>query len=307
MRHGRLHPALSAAALAAWLVAPAPVRAQQQAQPRIGVVVLVHGGLSDAEADGVSDALGRGLRSRLMVDVIAGAEATRRLPPEGVPGSCMIEQACTADIAQRLAVDQVLYLVVNRIGGRFSVDATWVDPASMRTVSRPAVAFDRVEEAEAHFAESAALLLPDAAARPVPVTPVEPAQPVSGVVQPEPDPDPDSVFIERTAPRRMTTGAWIAAGAGVALVGGAVTFTLLTRKDYTDCDDSGSCSDSKLDRLERKALAADLLWGAALGAAITTGALWWLSGGEVERVPASPPIVVGGPDGSFGLTVRGPL
>lgn len=304
MRHGRLHPALSAAVLAvAWAAATAPARAQSQ-QPRVGVVVLVHGGLSPAEADAVSDALGRGLRAKLLVDVIAGAEATRRLPPEGVPGSCMIEKACTGDVAQRLAADQLLYLVMNRIGGRLAVDATWVDPASMRTVPRAGIQFDKVEEGEARFAEAAAQLLPEAAARPVPAAPPVDAPEVGGDIRATPVEPP---LVERRRARRMTTPAWIASGVGAAALGGAVAFTLLARKDYIDCDDSGACSDSKLDRLEQKALAADVLWGVALGAAITTGALWWLSGGDVERVPADGTLTVGGPDGTVGLGFRGRL
>lgn len=289
--------------MAALGAVPAAAHAQQQ-QPRVGVVVLVHTGLTASQADGVSDALGRGLRARLLVDVIAGAEVSRRLPPEAVAGSCMIEKECTADLAQRLAVDQLLYLVVNRIGGRVSVDATWVDPASMRTVPRPQQTFDRIEQAEAAFAEAASQILPDAAARPAAPTPTPEAGGGDGTVI---QPDPQPITIEQTTPRHMTTGAWIAAGVGVAAAGGALTFTLLARKDYTDCDASDACSDSKLDKLERKALAADVLWGASIAAAITAGALWWMSS-DVERVETSAPVAIeGGPAGSLGLSLRGSL
>ncbi|HUS63388.1 MAG TPA: hypothetical protein VMZ28_02555 [Kofleriaceae bacterium] len=294
---------IAGALVAALGAVPAAAHAQQQ-QPRVGVVVLVHTGLSASEADGVSDALGRGLRARLLVDVIAGAEVTRRLPPEAVAGSCMIEKECTADLAQRLAVDQLLYLVVNRIGGRVSVDATWVDPATMRTVPRPQLTFDKIEQAEAAFAEAAPQVLPDAAPRPAAaVTPTPEAGGGDTVIHTDPQP----VVIEQTTPRHMTRGAWIAAGVGVAAAGGALTFTLLARKDYVDCDDSGTCSDSKLDRLERKALAADVLWGASVAAAVTAGALWWLSS-DVERVETGAPVAIeGGPAGSLGLSLRGSL
>jgi hypothetical protein len=291
LRQRRLHRALIAAAV---LVAT-PARADPL--PRVGVAVSVEVNIGPDEAKKVSEALGAALHEKLMVDVIAGTEAARRLPEDGVPDSCVIDKACIADVAQRLSADKILFLVVVQVGSRVQVDTTWADPATGRTVSRPAVIIERGEDPAVKFASSAALLMPDARPRPAELAPPDGGGVFAGDLQP--------AMIVRERPRRMTTGAWIAAGVGGAALAGAVTFTFLARKDYQDCEPAGSCSNGELASLESKALAADLLWGTSAAAAVTTGFLYWVSGGQVEQVPATALQV--GPGPGVGLSLGGAL
>jgi hypothetical protein len=299
LRGRRLHRAL----IAAFAIALGAPAARAEPIPRVGVAVATEINLAPAEAEKISEALGKALHATLMVDVIAGAEAARRLPEEGVADNCVVDKACMADIAQRLSADQILFLVVVKVGSRVQVDSTWADPATGKTVSRSAVVIEGGQDAEERFAAAATNLMPDAALRPAP--PPEPKMPDSGSVRPG---RPESLTLEtRQRPRRMTTGAWVAAGIGGAALAGAVTFTLLTRSDYKDCDASRSCSDDRLDSIDHKALAADLLWGGALVSGAAAAFLYWRSGGQLEQIPAGGAIGLRPGPGAIGVAVGGSL
>ncbi|HEU5060709.1 MAG TPA: hypothetical protein VFU21_29465 [Kofleriaceae bacterium] len=292
MRERGLHRALIALAA----VGLTPGAAGAQPVPRVGVAVATGVNIAPGEAQAMSEALGKALHRELRVDVIAGGEAARRLPEEGLADGCVVDRACIADVAQRLSADQLLFLVVVKVGSRVQVDSTWADPATGKTVSRAAVVIESGQDPEAQFAAAAATLMPDAAPRPkVPV------------VEPPPGGDADGpTFITRQRPRRMTRPAWIAAGVGGAALAGAVTFTLLTRSDYQDCDRRAACSDGELDSIEKKALAADILWGTAVVSGAAVGLLYWMSGGQMEQVPAGAVGLRPGP-GTIGLAVGGRL
>ena len=281
-------------------IAFVPAAAAAQPVPRVGVAVSTEVNIAPAEAQKMSEALGKALHEKLMVDVIAGAEAARRLPEEGVADNCVVDKACIADIAQRLSADQLLFLVVVKVGSRVQVDSTWADGATGKTVSRAAVVIEAGQDPEEKFAAAAANLMPDAAPRPE----VQIIQQPGGGGPTGPD-GPTTITRER--PRRMTTPAWVAVGVGGAALAGAVTFTFLTRRDYKDCDDRTDCSDGKLDSIEHKALAADLLWGTAAVAGVTAGFLFWMSGGQMEQVPIESTVGLRPGPGTIGLAVGGPL
>ena len=95
LRH--LHPV----ALAALLVGVAPGVARADDVPRVGVVVAVHVNLNADEASALGGALGAVLRETLVVDVVAGEEAQRRLPDGGVEELCLTRPECVRDIAAR--------------------------------------------------------------------------------------------------------------------------------------------------------------------------------------------------------------
>ena len=277
-----------------------PRAAAAQPVPRVGVAVATAVNIAPAEAQAMSEALGRALHAELMVDVIAGAEAARRLPEEGLADRCVVDKACIADVAQRLSADQLLLLVVVKVGSRVQVDSTWADAATGKTVSRPAVVIDGGQEAQAEFARAAANLMPDAAPRPDAPVVAPPSSGDAGLDGP--------TFITRPRPRRMTTPAWVAVGVGGAALAGAVTFTLLTRSAYQDCEGI-VCSDDRLDSIENKALAADILWGTAAVSGAAAGLFYWMSGGQMEQVPIGGGVGVGvGPGpGTVGLAIGGRL
>ncbi|HKE14839.1 MAG TPA: hypothetical protein VKB80_08255 [Kofleriaceae bacterium] len=266
------------------LFLPRPALADKA--PRVGVVISVQVNLKKEEAQQISQALGHALRTRLVVDVVAGAEAFRRLPADGVSESCVADEACIKDTAQRLSADELLFVVAVRMGNRIQVDSTWVDPANGRSASRPKVVMVKIDEAEARFSDAASLILPDAAVRATQQTGQEGAG----------DGPQARAFLIRTTPRHMTLPAWITLGAGVAAGGAWLPFFLVTRHDYNELQDHcaplGDCNsnpayDDVKDKISRNSITADVLGVASIGLGITTAILWWNSGGDIERVPVA--------------------
>lgn len=275
MSERRLHPLIAAAAVA--LVAALAGRASADNAPRVGIAVAVKVNLDEAEVKELSAAFGRALHQKLVVDVVAGGEASRRLPNDGVSESCVVDPACVKDTAQRLTADQLLFLVAVRVGNRIQVDSTWVDPVSGKSASRPKVVMVKLEEAEERFAESASLILPEAAVRPIPMTAS------SGIELGGP------MMVRRTR-RHVTAGAWITAGIGAAALAPGVGFWLATRKQYNACERRPAdnlCNESERDAISRNGLISDVSFGVAAASAVVFGVLVWQSGGELERIPAA--------------------
>ncbi len=276
--------------LAAAVAAPATAAADV---PRVGIVVATRVNVTDGEGDGLSVQLADALRSDLQVDIIAGAEARRRLPPGGLPEDCVARRKCVRDVAERLDADQLLFLVMVRLGSRLQIDSTWVGGDGAGAASRPAIVIeDGGAPAVVVFAETTLRLLPNAAPRAAAV----------------PAPAAVTAVEVRTAPRgRHVTRPVIVAGAiaGLALVGG-VGFALSARSDYDALEEAGcdrvTCpeAEERVDRMENKALAADILFGAAAAAAVTSGILYLVSAEDLERAP----VTVGATDGGGTVSFR---
>jgi hypothetical protein len=282
----RLYLALITAACAALLVLLLPRAALADKGPRVGVVVSVQVNIKKEEAQQISQALGRALRARLVVDVMAGPEAFRRLPADGVSESCVADEGCIKDTAQRLGADELLFLVAVRMGNRIQVDSTWVDPANGRSASRPKVVMVKLDEAEARFSDAASLILPDASVRATQQNGDE-----GGGEGPQ-----ARAFLIRTTPRHMTAPVWIGLGTTAAMGAAWLPFFLVSRHDYNelqdtcvpkgDCKTNAAYSDIK-DKISRNSTTADILGFGAIGVGIVTGILWWNSGGDIERVPVA--------------------
>jgi hypothetical protein len=271
----RLHTLILLAAAGA-VTAALPGRAVADSAPRIGIAVAVKVNLDSAEVEELSAAFGRALHQKLVVDVVAGREANRRLPNEGVSESCVVDAACVKDTAQRLTADQLLFLVAVRVGNRIQVDSTWVDPATGKTASRPKVVMVRLDEAEERFAESASLILPEVSVRPVAAAPI--------------DGDAAVAMQIRTTPRHFTTATWVTAGIGAAALGTGIGFAVVTRNQYTGCEDRPDerpCSASERNAVHRNGTIADIAFGAAAASAIVVGLLYYSSGGDIERIPVA--------------------
>jgi hypothetical protein len=276
-----------AAAIAAVLFLPGLARAEKA--PRVGIVVSVQVNLKKSECTQLSEDLGRALHEKLVVDVIAGAEATRRLPAEGVSEACVADEACIRDTAQRLSADEILFLAAVRVGNRIQVDSTWVDPANGRNASRPKVVMVKLEEAHERFGDAASLLLPDASVRSIP----EAAGNGGGGGDFGPEGASGTVLV-RTTPRRMTVPAWILAGTAVAAGGTSFAIWLGLRSDHKRCseavndgDPMTSCPQPVINSIEDKKITADI-FAVGAGAALVAGALvYYFSGGDIERVPVT--------------------
>lgn len=293
----RLHLTLIAAAAAAALILLLPERAHADKAPRVGVVVSVQVNLKKTEVQQISQALGRALRQRLVVEVVAGSEAMRRLPADGVSESCVVDETCIKDTAQRLSADELLFLVAVRVGNRIQVDSTWVDPANGRSASRPKVVMVKLDEAEARFSDAASLILPDAEVRAAQQLEGGDGGETSAAKGGGRSAGGSGAVIIRATPRRMTWPAWATLGAAVVLGGTATGYTIATRNGYKDlealcvaemkdCKEDPSYSDER-GAIRSKALTADILAGAAVAAGIATAIIYFTSGGDIERVPVA--------------------
>ena len=274
---------LGGALCAAWILLAGPTAGAEPEPadpaaatriPRVGLVIATRVNVSAAEAEALSTRLGEAMREDLRVDVVAGSHAGRRLPPTGVPDDCVARTECVRDLATRLGADELVFLVMVRIGPRLQIDATWADPASGEAASRPAMVLDEGgPPVAAVLARAPRQILPHATPR---VT-------APALL------DGRSVA---AAPRgRRFTPAVIATGAisGIALATG-LGLAVSARRDFNGLESDGcdalACpnEDQRIDRMERKALAADLMFATAAAAGVTSVVLY-LSSGRSESSP----------------------
>ena len=89
-----------------------------------------------------------------------------------------------------------------------------------------------------------------------------------------------------TQARHMTTGSWMAAGAGATLLIAGSVVGLAARSAYNDLDGQEcqvmDCSAADIDSLAFRAGTADVLLGAAVVSGIVAGLLYWRSGGRIS-------------------------
>jgi hypothetical protein len=245
---------------------------------RVGLVVATRVNLTEAEADKLASQLGDAVREQLEVDVIAGLDARRRLPPGGIADDCVAQPDCVRDVASRLDGDELLFLFMVRIGPRVQIDVTWSDPDIGQAASRSVLVMPAAggPEAERALAGAPRRFLPHASPRSSPVSsePLVVSQPIA---------------VERG--RRLTAPAVVSGVISVAALGTGVGFALSARNDYDELEKDGchrmACQGAggRIDRMEKKALTADILFATAGVAAATSLILYLTSGGSEERVP----------------------
>lgn len=263
----------SAAGLAHAQGTPVTTVETRPADVRVGIVIELTVNVAPERAEQLSAALADALHRELEVDAIGGADVTRRVPEGGVPEECLASRDCVADLARRLDATELLFLAMVQVGVDIQIDASWVSVATGEVISRPRVELLADARAGEIFSAAATRLLPHARKRPlaVVVTPGEP-RPAG----------PD---------RRMTTGAWIAAGTGAAALAGGVALGLSARSSFQRCnvdDPPPDCDDDERDSIGRKALFADLLVGAGVIGLGTAVFLYVRSDrGEVAREKAT--------------------
>jgi hypothetical protein len=226
---------------------------------KVAVVPGIAVNLDAARVDALSQDLASALASVLDIDAVGGVEVRRKLPEAGLQPDCVANQACIADVAQRLEAQQLLFVVMidTGTGGAIQVDSTWVDIASHKSASRPAIDIAAIGEAKERFAGAAQQLLPDAPVRPKPAT---------GLGQFSPP-----------VPRHFTLPTYITAGVTVAGIGVGLGFGLRARSKYNHCDQlapGDECSRSAKDSIRTTDLIADIGWVIAVGGTIATAVLY---------------------------------
>lgn len=276
----RRGPALGAGLAALALALAAAPGVARAGVSRVGVVVATAVNMSDADADALASRLGEALRGKLEVDVVAGADARRRLPPAGVPDDCVARPDCVRDVAVRLGGDELLFLFVVRIGPHVQIDVTWSDPDAGSIASRSALIVPAAGGAEEDrvFEAAPGRLLPHAS----------PRAPQLG--EPEPDREPATELVSSPTPmperrgRHINAGALVSGVVSVAALATGVGFAVAAREDYDQLEEDGcdvtACPrvNRRVDRMERRALAADILFAGA-GVAAATGIIFYLTSG----------------------------
>lgn len=240
------------------------------AQPIKVAIVPSAPTLDEIKVDQITQDMAEGLTSVLEVEVLGGLEVRRQLPPEGAPVTCANELPCQKDVAARLGVQQVLFVVIIDIGGSLQVDSTWAEPATGKTARRRAIDVPTIDATKQKFADSARVLLPDA--------------PVKKVAQPGGGGGIGGRMSEEIPPH-FTPAAYATAGLAVVGVGVGVGFGLAARSRYKDCDAPGaSCSKGRRDSIRNFGLLADAGFLIGIGGAVATGILYATSGKESRLV-----------------------
>ena len=254
------------------LALPGAASADPVGRIKVAVVPGIAVNLDAARVDALSQDLANALQSELDVDAIGGVEVRRKLPEAGLAPDCVANQTCIADVARRLEATQLLFVVMidTGTGGAIQVDSTWVDPATRKSASRPAIDIAAIAEARSRFADAAQQLLPDAPVRPKPTGLGRFSEPV---------------------PRHFTLPTYVTAGATVVGLGLGVGFGLSARSKYKDCEDmaplGAECSQDRRSSIRHTALIADIGWVVALGGTIATAVLYATSA-EAPHVIVEP-------------------
>jgi hypothetical protein len=261
--------------VAVWLAASAGLaRAQDASVPQVAIVPGIAVNLDTARVDALSQDLADALTSELAVQASGGLEVRRKLPPEGIPADCVTTSACIADVAQRTGATQLLFVVMvdSGAGGSIQIDATWVDIASGRTASRPAIDLTSTAEARAKFQSAARQLLPDAPVR-------TKAGATTTVIAPR---------MTEGVPRHLTTPAKITGAVALVGLGAGIAFGLSTRSKFERCDnDPVRCTESDRRSIRTSGALADTGFVIATGAAIATVVLY-LTSSEEPRLIVTP-------------------
>lgn len=252
----------------------APNAAAARAKPiKVAIVPSIAVNVDSARVDALGQELAEALASELDVEALGGLEVRRRLPAEGLPADCLTTPACVADVAKRLDADQLLFVVVVDASGTGAVqlDSTWVEPASGKSTSRPAIDVPSINDAKSRFASAARQLLPDAPVRDKPQPNAGGLTAIGGTMTPE-------------VPRHVTTPAMITGGIAIVGLGVGIGFGLKARSEYIACDSPGACDKDQRDAIRTKTILADTGFAIAIGGIVATTVLYMTSGKESRLV-----------------------
>ncbi len=288
----RISSLLAVVVIAAALCTSSQAVEAQRAK-RVGIVVSVAVNVPDEESYALSAALGAAVQKEFEVEVISGEETKRRLPPDGLPDECIASSACRTDIGRRLDSEELLMLVIVRLGDEIQIDSSWAHIASGDIASRPKITIAAGSDKEAIFAKAAPTLFPH-----LTIKKPEPLAPREIVLVSKPSTEPPG--------REMPTSGWVAAGVSATTLVAATVFAVSARQKFTSLDNDGcreiACDQSRISSFSKTALTADVLFGVS-GAAAATALVLYLVNTPDEKAPQQA-LLRQGP-GLFGLAVGG--
>ena len=243
---------------------------------KVAVVPGVSVNLDAARVDALSQDLAEALVAELDIDAIGGLEVRRLLPPEGLPADCITKPACTADVAKRTGASQLLFVVMVDSGGPVQIDSEWIDSASGRRASRPAIDLTTTidEAAKQKFQSVAEQLLPEAPVRPKPKA-------AGGTVHID-------TKMTKGVPRHLTAASIATSGLTMLGLGIGIGYGIETRSKYNACEAHPTmCTPANKDTIRRASVTADVGFLVATGAAIATVVLY-VTSSEAPHVIVTP-------------------
>lgn len=286
--------------------------AASAAPVRVGIAVQLSVNLDEGARTRVVEGLEEAVRAKLGRDVIAGAEVKRRLPGGEVPKQCVADAACLRDLGARLSADELVLVVLVRLGERIQLDPTWVDASTGRAAPRPAInlPFDDPEGQQVILLDAIDALFPGA-------TPSPPASTATSSVSP-----PSRLAITETSTLGVGLSAaspsptaavplpvWIVGGVSAAtlLTGAGLGISSLAQRGGLDADGcrQEQCEVARVDRLARTARATEVLLGvgaALAGVTVAMYALWPEAGDGGLGITGAV-----GPDGDAWIGLSGRL
>lgn len=301
LRLGVGHAVAAALILA---VAPgAPVAAENAAPARVGVVVTARVNLDGDSAQRLARDLGAAIRTGLEVDAVVAGEV------DGPTPDCAASAGCLRELGDELEADELLLLVLTRVGDRIEVETTWARPSSGEVEGRGSMQLTATEQTwNESLSASAPVLLPHIGRRAVPAAPpaieTEDLRRTSRVAMVV-DANRDSRRDEGGPTRELGPGFWTTASVSAVSLTGATTLALRARSDYRELEDDGcaerQCESDRVDRLQRRSTAADVLFGVGL---VSGAAAIYMFATAPER---SPKVGVRATDGGAAVWIGGAL
>ncbi len=139
--------------LAVLMIASATAGAQPVDAPapatRVAIVPGVAVNIGPTRVDALTQDLADALNAELVVDAAGGLEVRRELPADLADG-CVTQPACIQQVAKATGAAQLLFVVMIDAGGdAISVDTTWVDAASGKSIGRPPVSLTNTSDVDA--------------------------------------------------------------------------------------------------------------------------------------------------------------
>jgi hypothetical protein len=258
------------------LLAVGQAHAQPTPKLRVAIVPTVAVNLDPTRVDALGQDMADGLAAELVIDAVGGIEVRRAIRRD-LPGDCASQPACAAEVARVTNAQQILFVVFVDTGnnGGAQLDATWVEPSTGKSASRPGISLTSTVDADAKakFREAATSLLPDA--------PVRPKPKAQGAVS------IDGKLVGGV-PRHVTTPAMISAGVAVVGLGASIAFGLSTRSKFNACQaDAVACTPAQHDTISHYALVTDASWIVAAAGAIGT-VVFYATSGEAAHIIAAP-------------------
>ena len=235
--------------------APAPVPAT-----RVAIIPGVAVNIGPTRVDALTQDLADALNAELVVDAAGGLEVRRELPADLADG-CVTQPACIQQVAKATGAAQLLFVVMIDAGGdAISVDTTWVDAATGKSIGRSPVSLTNTSDvdAKAKFQLAAKSLLPD-----LPLKPKQTQNTGGGI---------DGKVVAGT-PRHVTLPAMITAGTTLVGLGMWIGFGLDARSKYNSCQavaTTTGCGQGTRDGIKHLDIGADIGWCLALASAIET-------------------------------------